>query len=247
MAVGGLGGENPRVFPKAGPIFQRSFPCQKSAQTLAGMACRAAGKSGKHLQAVSKFAAEPFQQGISDSHSLLEFLKKKKCRKQCSTLLKKFSDILCAAQIFRPLLGALISGRTQLTFPVPFSKLWVLRAGSSQPNFRLRFLPHGCGTVPPRMTFANYESTFSKPRMDKNKTTNPFGQTTKRCLTAAGATFQNYESEFPNYEKKMSDYDWRIFRLRMGPKFQLRNQNSRGHRTTAKLRILRADSTLRFS
>ena len=49
--------------------------------------------------------------------------------------------------------------------------------------------------VPLQVTFANYESTFSKPRMDKNKTTNPFGQTTKRCLTAARATFQNYESE----------------------------------------------------
>ena len=45
--------------------------------------------------------------------------------------------------------------------------------------------------------------------MDKNKTTNPFGQTTKRCLTAAGATFQNYESEFPDYEQRFSDYDWR--------------------------------------
>ena len=62
--------------------------------------------------------------------------------------------------------------------------------------------------VPQRMTFANYEFTFSKPRMDKNKTTNPFGQTTKRCLTAAGATFQNYESEFQDYEQRFSDYDW---------------------------------------
>ena len=44
--------------------------------------------------------------------------------------------------------------------------------------------------------------------MDKNKTTNPFVQTTKRCLTAARATFQNYESEFPDYEQ-------RSFRLRL--------------------------------
>ena len=63
--------------------------------------------------------------------------------------------------------------------------------------------------VSQRMTFANYESTFSKPRMDKNKTTNPFGQTTKRCLIAAGATFQNYKSEFQDYEQRFSDYDWR--------------------------------------
>ena len=90
--------------------------------------------------------------------------------------------------------------------------------------------------VPQRMTFANYESTYSKPRMDKNKTTNPFGQTTKRCLTAAGATFQDYESEFPDYEWRFSDYDWRSstwnFQTTNGPKILLRNQNSRGQRTT---------------
>ena len=76
---------------------------------------------------------------------------------------------------------------------------------------------------------AKYESRYSKPRMDKNKTTNPFGQTTKICLIAAWASVQNYESEFPNYEKKLSDYDWRssswnfqttwgsgIMRLRLG-------------------------------
>ena len=74
------------------------------------------------------------------------------------------------------------SGNAQLTFPVLSSKLWDLRTSSSQPNFRLRFCLAG---VPLQMTFANYESTFSKPRMDKNKTTNPFGQSTKRCVTAA--------------------------------------------------------------
>ena len=80
--------------------------------------------------------------------------------------------------------------------------------------------------VPLQTTFANCESTFSKPRMDKNKTTNPFGQTTKRCLTAAGATFQNYESEFPDYEQRFSDYDWRSstwnFQTTNGPKILLR-------------------------
>ena len=44
-----------------------------SAQTLAGIAFRAAGKSENHFPAASKFAGKPFQQGISDSHSLLEF------------------------------------------------------------------------------------------------------------------------------------------------------------------------------
>ena len=34
---------------------------------------RAAGKSVKNLPAASKFAGKLFQQGISDSHSLLEF------------------------------------------------------------------------------------------------------------------------------------------------------------------------------
>ena len=28
-------------------------------------------------------------------------------------------------------------------------------------------------------------------------------------MTAAGATFQNYESELSNYELKCSDHDWR--------------------------------------
>ena len=82
--------------------------------------------------------------------------------------------------------------------------------------------------VPLQMTFANYESTFSKARMDKNKTTNPFGQTTKRCLTAARATFQNYDSEYPDYEQRFSDHDWRSsawnFQTTNGPKILLRNQ-----------------------
>ena len=43
---GGLGGENPAVFPKARPIFQQPFSVPESAQTLAGIAFRAAGKSG---------------------------------------------------------------------------------------------------------------------------------------------------------------------------------------------------------
>ena len=37
-----------------------------------GIAFRAAGKSVKNFPAVSKFAGKLFQQGISDSHSLLE-------------------------------------------------------------------------------------------------------------------------------------------------------------------------------
>ena len=70
---GGLGGENPAAFPKAGPIFQQPFCLPENASTLAGIAFRAAGKSGNHFPAASKFAGKLFQQRISDSHSLLEF------------------------------------------------------------------------------------------------------------------------------------------------------------------------------
>ena len=67
---GGLKGETPGAFPKAWPIFQQPFSLPENAQTLAGIASRAAGKSVKNFQ---KFAGKLFQQGISDSHSLLEF------------------------------------------------------------------------------------------------------------------------------------------------------------------------------
>ena len=70
---GGLGGESPAAFPKARPIFQQPFSLPESAQTLAGIAFRAAGKSVRNFPAASKFARKLFQQGISDSHSLLEF------------------------------------------------------------------------------------------------------------------------------------------------------------------------------
>ena len=41
---GGLGGENPGAFLKVGPIFQQPFSLLESAQTLAGVAFRAARK-----------------------------------------------------------------------------------------------------------------------------------------------------------------------------------------------------------
>ena len=56
MKCGGLGGENPAAFPQARPIFQQPFSLPESAQTLAGIAFRAAGKSGNHFPAASKFA-----------------------------------------------------------------------------------------------------------------------------------------------------------------------------------------------
>ena len=51
---------------------QQPFSLQESVQTLAGIACRAAGNSGKNCPAAPKVAGRPFQQGISDSHTLLE-------------------------------------------------------------------------------------------------------------------------------------------------------------------------------
>ena len=60
---GGLEGENPAAFPQARPIFQQPFSLPESAQTLAGIAFRAVGKSGRNFPAASKFAGKPFQQG----------------------------------------------------------------------------------------------------------------------------------------------------------------------------------------
>ena len=53
------------MFPEAGPIFQRPFCLQESAQTWAGIAFCAAGQSGRNLPAATKFAGKPSQQGIS--------------------------------------------------------------------------------------------------------------------------------------------------------------------------------------
>ena len=46
---GGLGGENPAAFPQARPIFQQPFSLLENAQTLAGIAFRAAGKSANNF------------------------------------------------------------------------------------------------------------------------------------------------------------------------------------------------------
>ena len=43
-------GENPAAFPKARPIFQQPFSLPESAQTLAGIAFRAAGNRGRIFQ-----------------------------------------------------------------------------------------------------------------------------------------------------------------------------------------------------
>ena len=58
---------------RRGQFSSSRFSLPENAQTLAGIAFRAAGKLVKDFPATSKFAGKPFQQGISDSHSLLEF------------------------------------------------------------------------------------------------------------------------------------------------------------------------------
>ena len=83
------------------------------------------------------------------------------------------------------------SGDTQLTFPVLFSKFWDLRTSSSQPNFRLRFLSHGCAST----------NDVCKLQIHVFKTTN--GQE------------QNYESMRPNYEKVLDRSRSHISKLRV--------------------------------
>ena len=71
---GGLGAENAAAFPKAGPIFQQPFSLPESAQTLAGIAFRAAGKSGNNFPAASKFAGKPSSKEFWTATAFSSFL-----------------------------------------------------------------------------------------------------------------------------------------------------------------------------
>ena len=62
-----------KIVPEGGADFPAAIFLPENAQTLAGIAFRAAGKSVNNFPAASKFARKLFQQGISDSHSPLEF------------------------------------------------------------------------------------------------------------------------------------------------------------------------------
>ena len=62
-----------RSIPEGKADFPAKFSLPENVQTLAGIAFCAAGKSVKNFPAASKVAGELFQQGILDSHSLLEF------------------------------------------------------------------------------------------------------------------------------------------------------------------------------
>ena len=57
---GGLRQGNPGAFPKARPILQQPFSIPENAQTLAGIAFRAAGKSAKNFPAALKFCRKSF-------------------------------------------------------------------------------------------------------------------------------------------------------------------------------------------
>ena len=68
---GSLRGENLGAFPKAGPIFQQ--PLCRKCPNLGRDIISCCRKSVKNFPAASKFAGNVFQQGISDSHGLLDF------------------------------------------------------------------------------------------------------------------------------------------------------------------------------
>ena len=82
---------------------------------------------------------------------------------------------------------------------------WDLRTSSSQPNFQLRFLSHGCAST----------NDVCKQPIHVFKTTNGQKQNHEsirpnyeRCLTAAGATFQKIRISRLRTEI-FSEYDWR--------------------------------------
>ena len=93
---GGLRGENPGAFPKAGRFSSGRFLAGKC-PTLAGIALRSAGKSVKNFPAASKLAGKLFQQGISDSHSLLECSDEKRF---CGPVLPRLCGILSSKPVF---------------------------------------------------------------------------------------------------------------------------------------------------
>ena len=82
--------ENPGAFPKAGPIFRMMMMMMIMMMVMMMMmmmliilggkcpnldrdCIRCCRKSVKNFSSASKFAGKLYQQGISDSHSLLEF------------------------------------------------------------------------------------------------------------------------------------------------------------------------------
>ena len=76
----------------------------------------------------------------------------------------------------------------------------------------------------------------------------------RKVFVHSQSPFSNRESKLLNYKWNCSEYDWRssIWKFQNpdcianAPKIQLRNPNSRGQRTTTKVRSSRADSMLCF-
>ena len=72
-----------RSVSEGGADFPAAVSLPENAQTSAGVASGAAGKSTKNVPAAPNFAGKLFQQGISDSHSLLEFSEMILCVMPC--------------------------------------------------------------------------------------------------------------------------------------------------------------------
>ena len=74
---GSLAGENSAAFPKARPIFQQPFSLPESAQTLAGVAFRAAGKFVRNFPAASRNLPENFSsKEVRTATAFSSFLKR---------------------------------------------------------------------------------------------------------------------------------------------------------------------------
>ena len=63
---GGLGGENPGAFPKAGPIFQQPSFLVGKCSIFGRDSISSCRNIGEEFSAASKFAGKSFQQGIPD-------------------------------------------------------------------------------------------------------------------------------------------------------------------------------------
>ena len=70
---GGLSGENPGAFPKAGADFPAAIFLAGKCPNLGRHSISCCWKIGEEFSSSVEICQEAFQQGISDSHILLEF------------------------------------------------------------------------------------------------------------------------------------------------------------------------------
>ena len=85
-----IGGKNPAAFPKVWPIFQQPFSLPENAQTLAGIAFRAAGKLVKNSPAASKFASSEFRTATAFSSFLSNSSRVFNC---CATIAQRLKRL----------------------------------------------------------------------------------------------------------------------------------------------------------